>query len=236
MSLTILAQIITAAQKIQSSCAKLDKNMEAGRRAVAGKSPYSETSEVQQAIDALEGLDKQCKSIASNGIGDPDKDLDWSDLPRIIKQLEGTDAAREQAVRTFNNIVVSMSQFYDKADDLKDALAKIGAEAAKRAPVALQVRDLFLKCTENYPDIGTALKTTFLAASQSFEKAGAALGNLARSATAACSKIASDVKAGREKQQKLTKAMRDLQQARPEREGKPPATRQRVPAGRTVRV
>jgi hypothetical protein len=191
-----------------------EKHSEAAKRAVKGQTPYPQSKEVQTELSKLDGLAKKLNDIASKGIGEPDKTLDWSDVAKMIKQLEGSDKDRDQAVKSFRLIQLSGAEFTDQGDELSATVKKIADSAGKRRDAAVAIRDDFEELVEKFPDpTGDVLKLQFFECYQAFEAASGALGNVASAADAAAKRIDKDVEAARKKNKDLAKAFEDAYKA-----------------------
>ncbi len=178
--------------------------------AAAGKKPYERPKEVQVASKKLEDLATTLRGIASKGIGEPDKDLEFKDVFKMIQQLEGSDKERDEAVKKFRLIQLSMAQFTDAGDDLSTAIGKIAKNAATRRDVAIKIRDLFEKLVEDFPDpTGDTIKIMLFDCYQAFEDASGVLANVASAGDDSTTKIDKQVDEVRKKSDKLVKAFED---------------------------
>lgn len=191
-----------------------EKHSEAAKRAVNGKKPYEQSKEVEAELSKLNDLSKKLRDIASKGIGEPEKSLEWSDVAKMIKQLEGSDKDRDQAVKSFRLIQLSGAEFTDQGDELSASIKKIADSAGKRRDAAVAIRDDFKELVEKFPDpTGDVIKLQFFECYQAFEAASGALGNVASAAADAAKRVDKDVEAARKKNKDLAKAFEDAYKA-----------------------
>lgn len=204
------ATLITWLKEINSAYGKyksFEKHSEAAKRAANGQKPYEQRKEVQAELTHLEVLSKKLREIASKGIGEPEKSLEFKDLLPMIQQLEGTDKERDEAVKKFRLMQLSRVEFTDKGAELSAALKKIAESAGARRDVANTIRDQFAKLVETFPDpTGSTIKVMLFECYEAFEAAGGALAGVASAAEDGVKKIDKEVEAARKKTDGMVKA------------------------------
>ncbi len=202
LAFTWLKEVLSGIGKLKS----LEKHYDPAQRAAGGQQPYEQSKEVRAELRRLEDLSKTLREIASKGIGEPEKGLEWKDFPKIIKQLEGSDKERDKAAKEFLVIQLSRIEFADKAEKLGKSLDEVGASAAKGSKATLEIRDVFFKLAETFPDpTGGTIKAQHFECYQTFLAASGALGNLAGAADAAAKKVKTQVGPVGKKTDELTK-------------------------------
>ncbi len=207
MSLAAIVEWLTQVNNGYDAYQTFEKHSDAAKRALSGKKPYEQSKQVEAELSKLESLTKKLDDIKAKGLGDPDKKLEWSDLLKLMKQLEGTDRERDEATKKFVMVRLSMAQLTDKGDELSDALGKIAASAAKRRDVAVDLRDQFEKLAEKIPE--DTIQVMMFDCMQAFESASGALAGVASSANDAMKSIDADVAEMRKKLEKLVKAFEE---------------------------
>jgi hypothetical protein len=209
----VSATLITWLKQIKSTYGKyqsFEKHSAAAKRAANGQKPYEQTKEVQTELSHLEDLSKQLREIASKGIGEPEKSLEWKDLLPLIQQLEGSDKERDEAVKRFRLMQLSRAEHTDKGAELTSAIKEVAQSAATRRDAATQVRDQFGKLLENFPDpTGGTIKVQLFECYQAFDAAGGALAGVASAGDDAVKKIDKEVEDARKKTKDMVKAFEE---------------------------
>jgi hypothetical protein len=127
-----------------------------------------------------------------------------------MKQLEGSDKERDEAVKRFRLMEYARAEFTTKGDELSAAIKEVAQSAASRRDVATQVRDQFGKLLETIPDpTGSTIKVQLLGCYEAFHIAGLALAKVASAGNDATAKIDKEVTEARKRTKELVKAFEE---------------------------
>jgi hypothetical protein len=219
MSATLIKWILTAKKGV-SALKTFDKHSDAARRAVNGKKPYPQSAQVEAQMAKLRSDAKVMTQIASNGIGKPAEELDWSGLAKMIQNLEGDEEQREEAARMFYAIHMPRLDFVQKGEELSQQLRLLSQEAARRRDAAVSIRNTFEKLTESFPDpTGSSIKVQLFSCYEAFEAASGALATVASAAADAMARVDKDLVPIRQKSKEFEQAFRTAYEAS-EKKGK----------------